>query len=80
MAKKVKVKLNWKEVGKLLRSQEMMNICKEHASEVLNKCPAGYEMTTHVGQQRVNASVIATTYQAKADNMRNNTLLKAVGK
>lgn len=78
MAQKVKIELNTSGVKELLKSQEMLNICKEHASRILNNCPSGYEMDSHTGLNRVNAMVYASTYQAKADNLRNNTILKAV--
>lgn len=78
MAQKAKIELNTSGVKELLKSQEMLNICKEHASRILNNCPSGYEMDSHTGPNRVNAMVYASTYQAKADNLRNNTLLKAV--
>lgn len=78
MEKKVQVKLNRNGVKSLLKSQEMSNICKEHAKRIMNNCPEGYEMDSYVGENRVNAMVYASTYQAKADNAKNNTLLKAV--
>ena len=78
MAKKVTVNLNRAGVREMLKSQEMQNICAEHASAVMQRCGTGYEMDTYVGQNRVNAQVTANTYQAKADCMRNNTLLKAL--
>lgn len=78
MAKKITVKLNTAGVRELLKSQEMQNICAEHALAIMQRCGSGYEMDTYVGQNRVNAQVMASTYQAKADCMRNNTLLKAL--
>lgn len=80
MAKKmaVKVVLNGKGVRDLLKSGEMMSVCTEQASRIMNRCGDGYEMSTHVGKNRVNVSVSAGTYEAIRDNMRNNTLLKAV--
>ena len=78
MGKKIKVILNRSGVRELLRSEEMKNICAEHASGIMERCGSGYEMDTYTGKNRVNAMVTATTYQARADNMRNNTLLKAV--
>ena len=78
MAKNVKVVLNRAGVRELLRSGEMMAICSDHASNIMGRCGSGYSMDTHTGPNRVNAMVKAETYQARADNMRNNTLLKAV--
>jgi len=78
MSKKIKVTLNSAGVRELLKSDKMMDICSEQASAILNRVGDGYEMDTYVGKTRVNAMVSASTYQAKADNMNNNTLLKAV--
>lgn len=71
-------KLDRAGVGQLLKSAEMMSICEEHARAIQAKCGDGYEVTTHTGKTRVNASVAATTYKARRDNLDNNTLLKAV--
>lgn len=78
MGKKLVVKLNREGVRAMLKSEEMKEICAEHAQAIMERCGPGYEMDTYVGQNRVNAMVTASTYQAKADNMRNNTLLKAM--
>ena len=54
--------LDKKGVRELLRSQEMMDICLEHAEAT--KAAAGgegYEISSHVGTNRVNASVRADT-------------------
>ena len=56
-----------------------MNICAEYASGVQARAGDGYIVTTYVGKNRVNASVMADTYEARQDNYENNTLLKALG-
>ena len=76
---KVKFKLNRAGVRELLRSQEAMSVVSDYAMRVQSRCGAGYEMTTHVGVNRVNASVHAATAEARRDNYNNNTLLKARG-
>jgi hypothetical protein len=76
---KVKFELNREGVRELLRSQEAMNVCREYAQGVLGRAGAGYEISTYVGQNRVNASVHADTFEAQNDNFENNTLLKALG-
>lgn len=73
-----KFKLNHSGVGQLLKSTEMQNVLTEKATAIRNRCGDGYEQDIHVGKTRANAMVRATTYQAKKDNMKNNTLLKAV--
>ena len=75
---KVKIELNREGVRELLRSQEMMDACTEHANSALAKLGSGYEVTTHVGVNRVNAEVAAVTYAAKSENLKDNTIIKAV--
>lgn len=76
---KVNFKLNRQGVRELLKSQEMMNVCKEYAEQVRNRAGDGYEISTYVGTNRVKASVYADTYEARKDNFDHNTLLKALG-
>ncbi len=78
MANNLKVELNKEGVRSLLKSDEMKSICQEHARAIMNRAGSGYEVSSYVGTNRVNSSVIASTYQAKKDNMKNNTLIKAV--
>lgn len=78
MASNVKVVLNTSGVRELLRSNEMMTICEEQANHALNKLGPGYEVTTHIGRRRVNASIGTATYEAMRDNSQNNSILKAL--
>lgn len=75
---KVKFKLNRSGVRELMQSSEMMGICKSYADNALGRLGGGYEVTTYTGKTRVNAQVSAETYQAKRDNLKNNSILKAV--
>ena len=75
---KTKFKLNRKGVAELMKSREMQTILGEHATSIRNRCGDGYEQDMYVGKNRANAMVSATTYRAKRDNMKNNTILKAV--
>lgn len=72
---KVRFELNREGVRELLRSDAMMGICKEYAEEIRNKCGDDYEVTTHRGAVRVNAS----TQVAVEGNLKNNTLLRSLG-
>ena len=78
MANKVDFKLNSGGVRELLKSSEMMAICKGYADSAIGRLGDGYEVSTYVGKTRVNAEVRAVTYQAKAENLRDNSILKAV--
>lgn len=78
---KVKIELNRNAVrDQLLKSSEMMSICESHAKNIAARCGSGYQTDTHVGRNRVNAMVYADTYEARRDNLKHNTILKAVGK
>lgn len=75
---KNKFVLNHGGVGELLKSAAMQSILEEHASEIRKSAGDGYAQDTYVGKSRVNASVYADSYKARRDNLKNNTLLKAV--
>ena len=75
---KEKFKLNRKGVAELMKSKEMQGILTEYASGVKNRCGDGYTQDIYIGKNRANAMVSAETYQAKRDNLENNTILKAV--
>lgn len=76
--KNIKFKLNRKGVKSLLKSEEMKNLLSEEASKIREKCGDGYKNDTHIGKNRVNAMVWADSIKAKKDNLKNNTLLKAM--
>lgn len=78
MAKKAKFELNRSGVRDLLRSDEMLNVCKEYADRATASLGDGYESSTHRGKNRVNAEVTAATFKAKKENLKNNTILKAL--
>lgn len=75
---KMEFKLNRKGVADLMKSKEMQAILKEYATGIKNRCGEGYEQDMYIGKNRANAMVSAETYQAIADNLANNTILKAV--
>lgn len=75
---KMQFKLNRKGVSDLMKSAEMQTVLKDIADGALNSLGEGYKSDARVGKSRANVMVYADTYQAKADNMRNNSILKAV--
>ena len=75
---KLKITLNTKGVAELMKSAEIQEVLKNHATAIRNRCGDGYEQDIHVGKNRANAMVSATTFEARKDNMKNNTILKAV--
>lgn len=70
--------LNREGIKELMKSDAMQAILKDHATNIRSRCGDGYEQDERVGKNRANAMVYANAYQAKADNLRNNTILKAV--
>ena len=78
MSSKVKFQVDKKGVRELLRSKEMMDVCKSYADRALSSLGEGYEVTTKVGKNRVNAEVAANTAAARRENSENNTILKAI--
>ncbi len=78
MADKVKFELNRNGVRELLRSDEMMGICKEFATRSVSVLGVGYDISTHTGRNRVNAQIEAKTFEARRDNAKNNSILKSL--
>lgn len=78
MAKNVKFVLNREGVRELLRSKEMMAVCSEYANKALGNLGSGYEVSTYVGTNRVNAEVAAVSYEARKENSENNSILKSI--
>lgn len=78
MAKKVKVKLNRSGVRKMLRSTEIMQVCKDHAYATQAALGEGYEVTYRTGKNRANAEIAAVSKEAREENAKNNTILKAL--
>ena len=75
---KIKFELNSAGVRELLKSAEMQSILDGYAQEAAVRAGEGYNAETHLGQKRAYANVYAETYEAKRDNMDNNTLLKSL--
>lgn len=75
---KVKFVLNWQGVRELMKSKEMMDICSKYANNALARLGDGYEVNTYSGENRVNAEVYAQSFAAKRENIKSNTILKAV--
>lgn len=74
----VRIELNREGVRELLRSDEMKSICEGHANTALTRLGDGYETSSMVGKNRVNAEIKAVSYKAKIDNLKNNSILKAL--
>ena len=77
---KLKIVLNSSEIRKFLKSQEVADCVLDTALEVAGRAGEGYSTDVYNASSRVISSVYAETAKAKKDNMKNNTLLKAVSR
>lgn len=75
---KVEIKLNSAGVKEMLQSQELKQICEEHANKALSKLGAGYSVSSMTGKTRVNASILAESHEARRANLEDNIILKAL--
>lgn len=75
---KYKFELNRSGVRELLRSDEMKTMLKARADAAAQACGDGYESGDYVMPTRAVARVSAATIEAKQDNLKNNTILKAL--
>ena len=75
---KMTIKLNRAGVRDLLRSEEAVEICESYANKAATQLGEGYEVTTFRGRNRANASVSAESPKAIRENLKSNTILKAV--
>ena len=73
MSSKIRVKLNKAGVRELLKSSEMQTICMEHAHRIQQTAGIDYE-----AGERAGAAVYPANDKGYYDNLKNNTLLKAV--
>lgn len=79
MAQKVKIELNQSAIRQqLLKSTEIQSICRELAEQIAGRCGEGYETETYMQQTRTVSKVYADSFRARNDNLKNNTILKAV--
>lgn len=76
---KVKIKLNKMGVRSLLKSAEIAAACKEQADAVAGRAGEGYSVEQRNYPERTGYVVSAETPEARLDNLKHNTLLKALG-
>lgn len=76
----VKVKLNKAGVRALLKSAGVSGVCKDIAEGVKGRAGGGFEVGRRDYPERTGYAVYPADAEAYFKNLRNNTLLKAVGK
>lgn len=62
----------------LMKSPEMQALLQERADAALQKLSGGYASSLYVGRTRANVSVYTDTRSAMRDNLKNNSILKAL--
>lgn len=75
---KHEIVLNSAGVREMLQSPEMQAMLLERANEIAARAGTGYSTDVFVGKTRANASVFANDEETMRDNLKNNTLLKAL--
>lgn len=73
-----KIVLNSAGIQQLLKSAEVQALIEEITETVADNAGDGYEANYRVGKFRYIGEVKAETYEARKDNSKNNTLLKAL--
>lgn len=74
----VKITLNSKGVRELLKSEEIKNECLRLASKVKDRAGEHYQVEVRHYPERTGAAVFSADAKGYLDNMKNNTLLKAL--
>lgn len=75
----LEIVLNSEGVRELLKSKEMSELCKEKAEKVQKKAGKGFATQRRNYRERTGYAVVSKTYEAKRKNLKENTLLKAMG-
>ena len=75
-----RIELNSPGITEFLKSAEIQDAVNEVAGNVLQRCGNGYETDQKMMPTRFIASVYTVTPAAVKDNLKNNTLFRAVGK
>jgi len=74
-----KVTLNYREVGALLKSSEVMAELNAQADAIIGRCAGNYEKSEYVGKTRANVAITTTDEETFHSNLKSNELLKALG-
>lgn len=75
------VRIEIKDAGlqALLKSDEMRKLCREKGNGVMARCGSEhYAMGDRTYNKRCGVAIYPIDYQGVRDNLKNNTLLKAV--
>lgn len=70
--------LNREGVKQLMQSEEMRALLDETAQHIADSAEGAYKVDTRTGRTRANAEVSCADAKTYYENLRNNTLLKAM--
>ena len=70
--------LNRDGVRQIMQSAEMKAVLDETAQHIASSAEGEYKVDTITGRTRANAEVSCASAQTYYDNLKNNTLLKAM--
>ena len=80
MAKKFSLYLNREQVGAFLGDDDMQKLIDKHTRDIAQRAGEGYVADVKKMGIRYVGTVKPSTPEAYRDNLKNNTLLKALGK
>lgn len=75
----VQIVLNDAGIKELLKSKEVVEVCREHGERALGVAGEHYTMQDRNYPERSGVAIMAVDYQGMRDNLTNNTLVKALG-
>ena len=75
----VRIALNRRGVGALLKGRDMQLLMRSHAGEVKRRAGDGFEARTGVGRRRARAAVITATPEAREAEAKHRRLSSALG-
>lgn len=75
---KVKYEMDYAGIGQLLKCSELCDGMQSIGNGVAARAGDGYKADTSVGKKRAHTFVRAETTEAYYENLKNNTLLKAL--
>lgn len=76
---KLKVWIDPSAMNEFRNSEEVKNMLTEYASGIQGRCGTGYTFEVKSAPTRAVATVKADDFKAYRDNLKNNTLLRALG-
>ena len=76
---KIVIKLDDAGIQEMLKSDGIVRTCETQASRIAAAAGDGYEVERRNYPERGGAAVYPSTPKAYFDNLKNNTLLKAMG-